>query len=43
MRSSVLVSFKDNVLLRNHWARNFNSWLIFDSVVPSVLAKISVI
>ena len=36
--SSVLLSFKDNLLLRNHWTKTFNSWLITDSVVPSFSA-----
>ena len=27
MMSSVLVSFKDNLLLRNHWTKSFSSWL----------------
>ena len=38
MMSSVLVLFKDNLLLRNHWTKSFNSWLMTDSMVPSVLA-----
>ena len=38
MMSSVLVSFKDNLLLRNHWTKGFNSWLMTDSIVPSFFA-----
>ena len=37
--SSVSVSFKDNLLLRNHWTKSFNSWLMTDSIVPSFLAR----
>ena len=39
MMSSVLVSFKDNLLLRNHWTKSFISWLMTDSIVPSFLAR----
>ena len=38
MMSSVLVSFKDNLLLCNHWCKSFNSWLMKDLIVPSFLA-----
>ena len=38
MMSSVLVSFKDNLLLRNRWTKGFNSWLMTDSIVPSFFA-----
>ena len=38
MMGSVLVSFKDNLLLRNYWTKSFNSWLMTDSIVPSFLA-----
>ena len=37
--SSVLVSFKDSLLLRNHWTKSFYSWLITDSIVPSFFAS----
>ena len=36
--SSVLVLFKHNLLLRNHWNKYFSLWLISDSIVPSFLA-----
>ena len=36
--SSILVSFRDSLLLRNHCDRSFSSWLTTDSVVPSFLA-----
>ena len=39
MMSSVLVPFKDNLLLRNHWTKTFNPWLITDSIVPKFMAK----
>ena len=35
MMSSVLVSFKNNLLLRNHWTKSFSSWLKTDSTVPT--------
>ena len=35
---SVLVSFKNNLLLRNHWTKSFNSWLMMDTIVPIFLA-----
>ena len=38
MMSSVLVSFKDSLLLCSHWAKSFNSCLTPDSIVPSFLA-----
>ena len=38
MMSSVLVSFKDNLLLCNYWTKSFNPWLMTDSVVPIFLA-----
>ena len=38
MMSSVSVSFKENLLLRNHWAKSLNSWLITDSIVPCFIA-----
>ena len=30
--------FKDKLLLRSHWIKSFNSWLITDSIVSSFLA-----
>ena len=36
--SSVLVSFSDSLLLRNHCDRSFSSWLTTNPVVPSFLA-----
>ena len=35
----VLASFKDNLLLRNHWTKSFNSWLMMHSIVPNFLAE----
>ena len=39
MMSSVLVSFKDYLLFRDHWTKSFNSWLMTDLIVPSFLAR----
>ena len=39
MMNSVLISFKDNLLLRNHWIKRFNSWLMTDSIAPGFLAR----
>ena len=38
MMISGLVFFKDKLLLRSHWIKRFNSWLITDSIVSSFLA-----
>ena len=35
MVGSVLVLFKDYLLLRNHWTKGFDSWLMTDSIVPT--------
>ena len=39
MMSSVLVSFRDYLLFRDHWTKSFNSWLMTDLIVPSFLAR----